>query len=210
MTRIKPPLVEGEMYHVFNRGVAFMPIFTDRLEYKRAMNLISYYRNETTPLSYSHFMRSPLTKRVDILEEMRSRGKFLIKIIALCLMPNHFHLVLQQKTKKGISKFMANFQNSYARYFNIKNNRVGPLLQGDFKAVLIETKTQFLHVVRYVHLNPYSSSIVKTADELLDYEFSSLPDYVGLKNREFVEKDTVMNYFNSPQQYKEFVLDHAD
>lgn len=123
-------------------------------------------------------------------------------------MPNHFHLLLRQIDDAGISKFMANFTNSYTKYFNMKNDRVGPLFQGLFKAVLIEDDEQLMHVSRYIHLNPASSFLVEP-DFLESYEWSSYPDYLGLKNPEIIEKETVLNLFSNEEQYKQFVLDQA-
>lgn len=69
-------------------------------------------------------------------------------------MPNHFHFLIEQTADKGIASHMQRFINSYAHYVNIKYKRVGPLFQGLFKGVLIESDEQFLHVSRYIHLNP--------------------------------------------------------
>jgi putative transposase len=125
-------------------------------------------------------------------------------------MPNHFHILIKQKTDNGISKFMANIQNSYARYFNTKHKRIGPLFQGQFKAVKIESEEQLLHVSRYIHLNPYSSALVKNYEELEKYEWSSLKEYLNTTLFPFCSKDDIQEYFKKEGSYKEFVFDNAD
>lgn len=60
-----------------------------------------------------------------------------VELLAYCLMPNHFHLILKQKTIHGISKLMKQMINAYTLFFNQKNNRTGSLMQGRFKAVQI-------------------------------------------------------------------------
>ena len=78
----------------------------------------------------------------------------LVTFVSYVLMPNHFHLLVQQLTDDGISRLMKLLSDSYTRYFNTKNERVGPLLQGQFKAVRVESDEQLLHLSPYIHLNP--------------------------------------------------------
>lgn len=122
-------------------------------------------------------------------------------------MTNHFHFLVSQVKVGGISKFMAKFTNSYTKYFNTKHQRVGPLFQGIFKAVHVESDEQLIHLSRYIHLNPVTGFIVKP-DELENYQWSSYPNY--LKNLKSEEEKVVMDFFKSTQDYKKFVLDHAD
>ena len=63
-----------------------------------------------------------------------------VDILAYCLMPNHFHLIVRQNIKEGIHNFLSNVSNGYAKYFNTKRHRVGPLYQGPFKAVFVENR----------------------------------------------------------------------
>jgi len=133
-----------------------------------------------------------------------------IEILAYCLMPNHFHFLLRQVAVNGISKFAANFTNSYTKYFNTLNDRVGPLFQGAFKAVHIESDEQLMHVSRYIHLNPVSSFIIE-ADELEEYEWSSYPEYISKEESDVIEKHTILDLFsNKVELYRHFVLDYAD
>lgn len=122
-------------------------------------------------------------------------------------MTNHFHFLVSQVKDEGITKFMAKFTNSYTKYFNTKHQRIGPLFQGIFKAVHVESDEQLIHLSRYIHLNPVTAFIVKP-EELESYQWSSYPDY--LKNLKSGGEKAVMDFFKSPKDYKKFVLDQAD
>lgn len=206
----KVVLATDEFYHIFNMGVASQPVFTDKKSYQRAVETAFYYQNRNLPLRYSHFITQQKEKRAEILNRLRSERKLLVYIIAFCLMPNHFHFLLRQVFDNGISKFLGNFTNSYTRYFNTKNDRQGSLFQGKFKAVRIETEEQLLHVSRYIHLNPYTSYVIKDINGLKDYFYSSLPEYLGITNSNFCHKEDILGYFKNPQGYKDFVFDQAD
>ncbi|KKU88207.1 MAG: hypothetical protein UY17_C0001G0020, partial [Candidatus Beckwithbacteria bacterium GW2011_GWC2_47_9] len=84
--------------------------------------------------------------------------------------------------------------------------RTGPLFQGKFKAVLITSNEQLLHVSRYIHLNPYSSGIVKTIEELKAYSYSSLAKLSTSK----VESRLILDQFKNVAGYYQFVFDNAD
>ena len=203
------PLVTNEVYHVVNRGVASQPVFLGKKDYLRGLETIFYYQNQRASLRYSFFLRQPAKERKQLLEKLGKDGKILVEIIAFCLMPNHVHLLLKQCQENGISTFMSNFTNSYTRWFNTIHKRYGPLFQGKFKAVRVETNEQLIHLSRYIHLNPYSSYVVKKIDDLSRYFYSSLPEYcVDQEGR--CKRDLIMNNFKSPSFYKEFVFDQAD
>jgi putative transposase len=204
------PLVTERIYHVLNRGIASQSVFSAKTDYQRLSEAIFYYQNQNPFLSYSRFLRLPTKERAEFLQELRAKAKFLVEVVALCLMSNHFHLLLKQAKDGGTSLFMSKLTNSFTRYFNTKNERIGPLFQGKFKAILIETDEQLLHVSRYIHLNPYSSYLVKTPKDLEVYPYSSLPEYLGNLKTDFFQKGFVLNQFKSTISYKEFVFDQAD
>lgn len=206
----KVPLVTDQLYHVLNRGIGSQPIFLSKRDYQRMWESAFYYQNQKPALSYSHFLRLPTKQRAEFLEKLQAQSKFLVEIIALCLLPNHFHLLLKQAKENGISLFMANLTNSYTRYFNTKNDRTGHLFQGKFKAVMIETDEQLLHVSRYIHLNPYSSYLVKNLNQLNIYPYSSLPEYLDISSTNFFQKEIILGQFKSISAYKKFVSDQAD
>lgn len=206
----KVVLANNETYHIVNRGIASQPVFLQKRDYQRGLDTFYYYQNRNLPLKYSRFLDQSKDRRLDILKSLKSEKNFLAEIIAFCFMPNHFHFLLKQKTDNGISKFLSNFTNSYTRYFNTKAERQGPLFQGKFKAVRIETDEQLLHVSRYIHLNPYTSYMVKTIKDLENYPHSSFPEYLGKMKTSFCNKELVLDHFKDTQTYKNFVFDQAD
>lgn len=203
------PLVNEQIYHIFNRGIDHRPTFTDKREFQRAMLVLSYYSFSTPPVKLSQFLQLSNEDRDNILLNLKKENKKLIEIICFCLMPNHFHFLLKQVEDKGISKFLSNIQNSYTRYFNIKHERIGPLFLDQFKAVLIQTDEQLLHVSRYIHLNPLTSYVVKDFESLKKYPWSSLGEYLGIRNLGICSTDLVLGFFKNKIDYERFLQDQA-
>ena len=78
-----------------------------------------------------------------------------------------------------------------------------------FKAVLIENDEQLLHVSRYIHLNPYSSYLVKNIEELKKYPWSSLYEYLNTKS-ELCDISDILSNFKNSEMYWRFIKDHSD
>lgn len=203
------PIVQGEIYHIYNRSVARQPIFQSKHDYLRALKLIEYYIYKNPRLRFSHYKRLAIPQKEEFLKGLKKTSKLVI-IYSFCLMPNHFHFLIREVHPGGISKFMSNFQNSYAKYFNTKNQRVGSLFQLMFKTKWIETDEQLLHLSRYIHLNPYSSHVIKTIDELESFVWSSYPTYLDKLNYDFIGTELILEFFNSKEEYEKFVLNQAD
>lgn len=87
-----------------------------------------YYRHAHVPLTLSGYFALPPIAQEQVTARLNKDTEFGVSILAYCLMPNHFHLLIRQNRDLGIQKFMANIQNSYTKYFNAKYKRVGPLL----------------------------------------------------------------------------------
>ncbi len=204
----KVPLNTNEIYHVFNRGIDARITFSNQKEFIRAYQVMKYYRFSSPPVNFSKFINAG-SEGIEKYNEV-SWGEKLVSIMCYCLMPNHFHFLVRQEVDGGISKFISQFLNSYTRYFNTKNERVGPLFLNDFKNVLIESEEQLLHLSRYIHLNPYSSEVVKNLDGLYKYEWSSLTEYAGGSEDYICDKEMIMSYFKTKESYKKFVSDRAD
>lgn len=204
----KTPLVNGEIYHIFNRGINRQPTFISRRDFSRFINTINFYKFPKPPLSLSRFLRSDNKKQLDVLKIL-AESKRLIEVFSYCLMPNHFHFLLRQLEDNGIAKFLGNLQNSYTKYFNTKSDRDGPLFSDQFKAVRVESEEQLIHLSRYIHLNPHTGYVIKSIEELEEYPWSSFPDYLQ-KNSKVVNVNFILGLFKNPQQYKRFVFDQAD
>lgn len=188
----------GEFYHVFNRGVEKRITFVDKRDYDRFVESLNYYRARDQRVRFS--FRGRMTEHKSI-----SSGPFFAEVVSYCLMPNHFHLLLKQVNDNGITMFLSKLSNSYTKYFNTRHKRVGPLFQGSFKAIRIESDEQLVHVSRYIHLNPLIDYLTR---DLRTYANSSYLEYLGLK-KGFCHKDYIMGNF-SPKTYEQFVLDQED
>ena len=208
-TNRKLVFANDEIYHVFNRGVEKRPTFTDKRELSRALLTLDFYRFAKPPVKLSKFLVIPKDQQKKFLENLKKEFEKLIEIICFCLMPNHFHFMLKQKLDNGISTFVSNFTNSFTRYFNTKHERIGPLFEGIFKAVRIESEEQLIHTSRYIHLNPVSSFLIEP-EELETYQWSSYPEYLRLSDKNLATKEFVLNFFPSIEAYKKFVLNQVD
>jgi putative transposase len=126
-------------------------------------------------------------------------------------MTNHYHLLMEQSADNGISKFVGNVQNSYTKYFNVRHQRKGPLFLSAFRCKLINTEAQFLHLSRYIHLNPFTAYIIKDIEKLKDYPYSSCPDYFGqLPPRRITYTSMLNRAFRNPVVHWDFVANQAD
>lgn len=201
------PLATNEFYHIYNRGVARQPVFSKKRDYEHFLVAISYYRFADPPMRLSLFLELPGSFREGLRKRIETTER-LVDIVCFVLMPNHFHLLIKQRSDMGISTFLRRSINSYSRYFTTKYSRPGALFQGVFKAVRIESEEQILHLSRYIHLNPLVSFIVQKKD-FLSYPWSSLPEYLATKPQ-LTNPTPVMHYFKTRQAYKQFVLDQAD
>lgn len=206
----KTPLVPGQIYHVFNRSIARQPIFLNVNNYQRALDVLMFYSYLNPSIRFSHYNRLPSNQKSDFVNNLRKTGEKQIELLAFCLMPNHIHFLIKEIREKGISTFMSNLQNSYAKYFNKKTDRSGSLFQTMFKAVRIESDEQLIHVARYIHLNPVTAYILKDIDQLKNYPWSSFIDYLGMRNLDILNKDTILSYFSSTEQFINFTKDQVE
>lgn len=211
MPRRFTPFANEHFYHVFNRGINKQPIFADQRDYNRMFQIMQFYSHTDIEIKYSRFLTLSQEEKQKFLITQKLKKKRLVDFLCFTFMPNHFHLLLRQNENKGITSFMSNFQNSYVRYFNTKHERIGPLFQGQFKAILIEDDAQLLHLTRYIHLNPYTSFVVKDFETLRNYRWSSYKGYLSLNNEGFIcNNEIIMSQFASTDEYIAFVEDRAD
>lgn len=197
----KPQFVKGEFYHIYNRGVEKRDIFQENIDYIRFIHDMYEFNDENfvAAANVRFSCRNPrdaTEKSIDLTfteDKDRKPRKLLVDILAFCLMPNHFHLILTPKIDNGISKFMHKLGSGYANYFNLKNERVGGLFQGRYKAKHINQQNYFDYLLFYLHFNPLDlinenwrggeeKDYQKYKYFLQEYRWSSHLDYAGQKN----------------------------
>lgn len=170
MARLPRVDVGGEIYHVINRANARLPIFFKKEDYVLFETLLK-----------------------------EAKEKFDMRILAYCLMPNHFHLVLHSKKDGDIQKFMQWITLTHTQRWHIKNRTVGSghLYQGRYKSFLIEKDTHLLSVIRYVERNPLRAKLVKKAEK---WDFSSL-------SKRLSKKPNILSSWpiEEPKDYASFV-----
>ncbi len=210
MPRRKVILASGEVYHVFNQTLDSKKVFVTRREFKRAIIDLWYYRFKTPSLPLSQYFNLP-DKMCAVYNDQLVKSGQIVEVYSYCLMNNHFHLLIKQLVDGGISKYLANFQNSYTRFFNIKTKRKGAIFLNQFKAVRIETEEQLLHVSRYIHLNPLTGYIVSDFSQLMEYEWSSLREYLGTvqNTNNICNTKPIQSFFSDRNSYIDFIRDRA-
>ena len=171
----------GNYYHVYNRGNNRQLIFFERE-------------------NYIYFLRQ-------LRNHLITNG---VDIIAYCLMPNHYHLLVYLQTD-DFSKLMQSFTLSYAKAINKRYQRVGSLFQGRFQAIHVDQEDYLLHLTRYIHLNPVCANIVEKAE---DWEFSSYQEYIDLRQGSLPKIDgtrclrlATPTQFHSADGYRYFLED---
>ncbi len=93
---------------------------------------------------------------------------------------------------------------------NTKTKRVGALFQNMFKGVRMESDEQFVHVARYIHLNPFTSFLFSQIEELEKYQWSSYGMYLEKINYPFVNINELIRAFSSKEKLRDFTIDQAD
>lgn len=211
MPRRNLVFANNEIYHVYCRSIAKEEIFSGRSKLNRALALFDYYRFPQT-LRFSKY--KVLSKELKELYEKTFREKPpLVDIFSYSFMPDHYHLLVKQNASDGIKRFVSNFQNGFAKFLNLIEDRHGGLFQTPFKAKWISNDEILLHVSRYIHLNPVTSYLIKM-QHLSEYEYSSYqyyhPEKRNFQYNNLVNTDFLLGMFGSRKSYVEFVENQED
>ncbi|NTU46298.1 hypothetical protein HGA88_01595 [Candidatus Roizmanbacteria bacterium] len=200
------PFFTYKIYHVFNKTIDKREIFTEQLLGKQFLDQLCYYRSDRATLSYSKYRKLPEHLYKSKEAEIQVKLSYRATLLAFCLMPNHFHLLLRQEKDGGIQEMLSNTVNAFTRYFNLLHERKGPIFLPRWKAVRVRTEEQLLHVSRYIHLNPTSSGLVSTFDSLLTYPFTSLREYIDSSAEARCYTKEILSLFSGSRSlYGEFV-----
>ena len=168
----------GAWYHVMNRG-------------RRGENVFSDTKDFTAFLA--------------VLKE--SSEMFDLRVVAYCLMSNHYHLLVQ--TPSGnLSRVMRYVNGVYTQRYNRCRNIDGQLFRGRYKSVLVEEDSHLLELLRYIHRNPVRSRLCKSVEE---YPWSSHHGYISAaKKWHWLNKEFLLGMFadkkaKAKKGYLEFV-----
>ncbi len=199
---------EGGYYHVYNRGVEKRLIFLDNQDCHVFLRYIKLYLSSESTVRKMGESESKI-RRFSALNLEKD-----VELLCFALMPNHFHLLLKNKTKKGIRTFMQRLTTAYVMYFNKKYKRVGPLFQNIYKASPVLHDSYMLHLSRYIHNN----SLKLKSNKIKFGDYCSYQYYVGNRMAEWLKTEMIFEYFNSSvkpgnpiESYKAFVeMDISD
>ena len=194
----KETFANGEFFHIYNRGVDKRIIFTDKYDVNRFFKSLIEF-NVVDPIGslYENSFHQLGGSTAKLMEK-------LVNIIAYCLNPNHYHLILEQLVDGGISEFMKRI-GGYTWYFNHKYERSGALFQGRFKSVHIDSNEYLLHVSAYVNLNDRVHKLGGSTAKLIE-SLSSWGEYTDIGVKGICEKEIILGQFENVEEYKEFAL----
>jgi len=182
--------VKDGYYHIYNRGVNKQNIFIDEEDYVAFLNLFK-----------RHLSREQLKDRFG--REFADLHE-VVELLAFCLMPNHFHLLIYNLEERGIADLMQRTMTAYSMYFNKRHQRIGSLFQGTYKASLIQNDSYLYHISRYIHLNPQDID-----QDYTQYSFSSYPYYVGKKVAKWLKPERILRLHEDNRiSYASFVADY--
>lgn len=178
--------VKNGYYHLYNRGVAKQKIFRNSLDYKVFLKYLKEALTEQKLEKINIYIRG---RSFQALPKPIKNFQKEIELIAYCLMPNHFHFLIKQGNQTSMESFMRSVITRYASYFNKKYDRVGPLFQGRYKAVLVQKDEYLLHLTRYIHLNP------EELNKDLAISYSSYSEYLKVRKTSWVNPEVVLKFF---------------
>lgn len=177
----------GTIAHIYNRGNNREKIFYNQQDYKAFLFRIGLALGfDEKDLNQESLLSLPHSRiRID-------SKKGLFRLHSFCLMPNHFHLLLEQLGDVPISAFISKVCTSYAMYMNKKYKRVGHVFQERFKSVVIDNNSQLMWVSAYIHMNPVKEGMVKSPE---NYKWSSFNDFSSDRGLRIVYKDLIQDIF---------------
>ncbi len=196
----KQPLISGEYYHIYNRGVDKRKIFLSNTDYHRFFTSMKEF-NQADPIHSLYLHNQRKEKQAAGVRHLQK----LVEIICYCLNPNHFHFILKQKENNGISEFMKRLGGGYTNYFNHYYKRSGVLFQGKFKSVHIETNAHLLYLSAYINRNYF----IHGYGNDFSWQYSSFLDYTGKGTGEICNTNIILDQFKNKNEYQEFMQKNA-
>ncbi len=222
---LREKIIPGSIVHVYNRGNRKQEIVRDGKDKWHFLEILYYFNSDFTSGGRPFRNIKKIEWERTILS-MQRQNPFvwpvdwpernpLVKIMAFCLMPNHFHLFLKEIKEDGINVFMKRIGTGMGTYFNTKYHEVGRLFQGPYRSKIINEEIYFKYLSVYIQVKNvfelypwgYEKAIQefdKAYEWAIGYPYCSLADYAGNRNSPIINKDVLGELFNSPKEYKEF------
>jgi putative transposase len=190
----------GEYYHLYGRGNAKQRLFRDDRDHIRFLFGILYFQFSQDINNISRQVSYYVKHSVFNIEP--ETNERIVELVAFCLMPNHFHLIVTPLSEIGVSQYMQRSLNAYAKYFNTKYEASGHVFQGPFGAVALENNKQLLYLSTYLHRNPRELA----KEKYQEYPWSSCVDYLK-QNRwaSLLNPSIVTEQFPGPKAYRTFL-----
>ena len=218
----KVQFAKGNIYHIYNRGVEKRDIFIDNKDRWRFLQGLFLFNDVKTSSSLLwEFERSNQGLNFKTIKAYFSNSENnrdpLIKIMGDCLMPNHYHLIVEELCDGGISKFMHKLGTGYTNYFNKRYNRVGGLFQGTFKAALVDNDSYLSYLIAYVNvINPgqlvepnLKEEGIKNKEKVIEfannYLWSTHKEYLQTRDSIIIDKGILGEIFPDGKRYEEFI-----
>ena len=224
----KEKYTKGSIVHVLNRGAKKMPIYRKDGDFWRLLSNFFYMNCKNTPRNlFRTLEEGGKSSKLIWLNEWGEKDP-LVNIMAFTIMPNHFHLVLEELDEdgRGIPKFMLKISSGYSKYINAKYDESGSLFEGTYKAVVVEKDSHFNQLAYYVMVKNtfevYPGGFKKACKDFdkaykwasTEYPFTSLGDYAGERESPIITKSIFGRDFGDPKKFKKeakrFVLDRLD
>ena len=166
---------QGNYYHIHNRGIDRKRIFFNDANYEFLIKLIKRYKD-----------------------------RYSVSILAYCLMPNHYHMLIRQDKDIPIYHFIRTLFNSYVQAVNKQQGRKGSLFEGRFQYVHVDKDEYLFHLCRYIHMNPVKAKLVS---QPVEWPYSNYRDWVELRSGSLKDQDFIKGHFTSPSEYETFCND---
>lgn len=167
----------GSYYHIYNRGARQAPIFFTDSHYDYCLKLLARYQ-----------------------------AKYGACVLAYCLMPNHYHLLLRQETDQPLSKFIGVVFNAYVQAVNLQKARSGALFQGRFRHVWVDREEYLVQLCRYIHLNPVKAHLVSRPEQ---WPYSNYREWVRQRHEALWNEEFMREHFATAEAYAQFVEEHS-
>jgi putative transposase len=207
MSNRKHKFVKKGFYHIYVHSVGGLKLFNDNKDYQRFLTLI-FVSNGIKPIPRLDRKNAP-SLTWDIRDGKLDLGTPLVGIINFCFMPNHFHLLLEERSDGGISKYLQKLLTSHAKYYNLRHERRGHLFESNFHSRCIDTNNYLLRVSSYLHKNP--KDILRWKNNEDKYPWSSYQDFIH-ENRwgKLLSKNIIEGQFKNKKDYQRFIEEHYE